>query len=387
MARILLGWELGGGSGHAIRLAAIARILAARGHEPVFVLQQIGAITGAPVWQSPLWPAQLTTLSRSVAASPATMGDILVALGILEPAAFAAMIGAWDRMLAAIRPDAVLAEFAPALTTAAAGRVPVLGVGTGFSLPPGDMSRFPSLTGAPAVHDEAAALDHVNAALAGQGRARLPSLPSLFASPRQHSAAFSEFDPYLRWRREPAGLPSLGGDVPLATGGGHELFVYLNGIHSRPPTFWQGLALSKLPVRIHDPTLAAGDRNILRSAGLKLDEAPVPFAAIAARSRLVLSHGGMGFVSSALLAGLPHVAVPYDLEKQLTANALKHLGVGVVMPFEEMQPEPFAEFLRRAYNDAGMIARSRGAAATFRSRMIGESHEQSATMVMELAAG
>jgi UDP:flavonoid glycosyltransferase YjiC (YdhE family) len=53
LARILLGWELGAGRGHAVRLAALERALAARGHVVIFAVQQIGSIAAGEVWQAP----------------------------------------------------------------------------------------------------------------------------------------------------------------------------------------------------------------------------------------------------------------------------------------------------------------------------------------------
>ena len=385
MARILLGWELGAGSGHATKLAAIGDILVSRGHDVVYAAQQTSAFAGRAVWQAPLWPGQLTTLARPAGTTPATMGDILVALGLDMPHAFAAMIGAWDRLLAAVAPDAIVGEFAPALSAVAAGRVPVLGVGSGFTLPPGGMAAFPSLTGEPAVHDEAALLTRVNRALAGAGRDALPALPALFAADRQLAAAFTELDPYAASRGEPAGAPSIVGEVPLADPAGQELFVYMNGSQARPPAFWQGLAQSGLTVRIHDPRLNAADHAILRNAGFLVEEAPVPLAAVAARSRLVLSHCGLGFASSALLAGLPHILVPFDIEKRLIAAAVTGLGLGWTMPFEAMEAEPFAAFLRSTHADAAIHARARAAAPGFRARMTEDSDAQAATIAAGLA--
>jgi len=385
MARILLGWELGAGTGHAVKLNEIGRILAKRGHEPIYVVQHVAAFAGGEVWQAPLWPAQLTTLARPATVTPATMGDILVALGLAEPGLLPALIGAWDRILAAVRPDAVAAEFAPALMLAAAGRVPVLGLGTGFSLPPGTMRAFPSLTGEPPVHDEAPLVDAVNRTLRRYDRAPIPALPAIFAADRELPAAFVELDPYRAARSAPAGIPSIAGEVPLANPADDELFVYMNGSQTRPPAFWQGLHLSGLKVRVHDPRLNAADHSLLRNAGFTVEEAPISFADVAARSRLVLSHCGLGFTSSALLAGLPHILVPYDVEKRLIAASVTGLGLGLTMPFDTMEARSFADFLRAAASDEALTARSRAAAPTFRARMTGQSEEQAATIVASMA--
>lgn len=387
MARILLGWELGAGAGHAVKLLEIGGILASRGHQPVFAVQNIFpfAAADAPLWQAPLWPSQLAMLARPAMATPATMGDILVALGLVEPGALAAMLGGWDAILTAVRPDAVAAEFAPALMLAARGRVPVLALGTGFSLPPPTMARMPSLTGAAPVHDEETVLAAVNAALVGAGRAAIDTLPAIFTATHALPAAFAEFDPYRPSRLSAAGTPSIMGEVPTADAGGEELFVYMNGAHPRRPGFWQGLHRSGLKVRVHDPRLTEADRALLRGAGFFVEEAPVPFAQVAARSRLVLSHGGLGFASSALIAGLPHIMMPYDIEKRLNADAVVAMGLGIAVPPNSIEAEPFAATLRVAMADDSLHARARAAAPAFAARMTSRSEEQAATIAAAIA--
>jgi hypothetical protein len=369
LARILLGWELGAGRGHAVRLAALERALSARGHEVIFAVQQIGSIAADEVWQAPLWPGQLTTLARRAATTPATMGDILAVLGLGEPGAASALIGAWDRMLAKIRPDVVVAEFAPGLMLAAHGRVPLLAIGTGFALPPPVMDCFPSLTGKPRVHEEGQLLQTVNQALARWGRPPRSALPGIFAADRTHAGVFTELDPYRRWRSEPVVAPSAIRPGRIASGEGAELFVYMNASEARPAAFWQGLVASRLKVRLYDPSLTPADREILSNAGILVESQPVAFDLIVARSRLLLSHCGLGFVSSALMAGLPQILAPYDIEKRLIAASVEEMGLGRRMTFESLDAAAFAQFLRETFADDALARRARAAAPGFRSRM------------------
>ena len=92
-------------------------------------------------------------------------------------------------------------------------------------------------------------------------------------------------------------------------------------------------------------------------------------ARIAERSRLVVSHGGHGFVSSALLAGLPHVVTPYDLEKQIHADRLVALGLGGQVALQAIRAAPFAESLARIHDDEGFGIRARAAAPGFHAQM------------------
>ena len=385
MARILIGWELGANSGHTVKLADIAAEVVARGHEPIFVLQQIGtAPPAAAVWQAPLWPVQLATLSRSADVVPATMGDILTVLGLGDISAMRAMLRAWDGILQAVRPDIVLAEFAPGLMMAARGRVPLLALGTGFSLPPAHLPIFASLTGKPAVHDEGRLVEGLNAALHANDRPPLARLPEIFASDREIAAAFREMDPYREWRQSVHGAPSVMSVPTIATGEGDELFVYMNGLQRWPDGFWQGLVDARLKVRVYDPRLTDADSRTLEGAGLIIERAPVPFDRILARSRLVMSHGGLGMAASSLLGGMPMVFVPFDIEKRMVSASIAEIGLGVRLDFEHVDAARLAAVLRETFHDEALGRRARAAAPGFRARMARTCEQQTADAVEEM---
>jgi rhamnosyltransferase subunit B len=59
MAHILIGWELGAGRGHALRIAQLAKALRAAGHRLSFAVQRVDALdpeAGGEVWQAPVTP-------------------------------------------------------------------------------------------------------------------------------------------------------------------------------------------------------------------------------------------------------------------------------------------------------------------------------------------
>ncbi len=385
MARILLGWELGAGNGHTTRLLELAASLSVRGHEPICAPQQIGPFAAHwPTRQAPVWPRLLGPLIRRFPQRPATMGDVLAYLGLDDPDAMAAMIMAWDRIILDERPDVIVTDYAPMLQLAAKGRVPTLAMGTGFTLPPAHMTCFPGFFGNPAVVSEGALLATLNDALGRTDRQPIAALPEIFASDRSLISTFEEFDPYRQWRREPVGAPTIRGSVPFTTGAGDELFVYLNGNAKRPGTFWQGLRDSRLPIRIYDPLLNADHSADLEREGIRVAPKPLPFKDIVARSRLLLSHGGLGFVSSGLLAGLPQIIIPFDDEKLLTAKAAARSGGCVLASFEEMKADTFATFLRRVWSDDLLHARARAAATSFRARMAKYMEAEAAELIETL---
>ncbi|PMW04007.1 hypothetical protein C1X40_34350, partial [Pseudomonas sp. GW456-11-11-14-TSB2] len=67
-----------------------------------------------------------------------------------KPALLGPVVRAWSRMLDDVKPDIVLAEFAPSLRIAAYGRTPTIMVGSGWTIPP-DASPIAPL---PILHDQ-----------------------------------------------------------------------------------------------------------------------------------------------------------------------------------------------------------------------------------------
>jgi rhamnosyltransferase subunit B len=390
LAHILLGWELGGNRGHAVRLAQIADILKSRGHQVSFAMQRVDALSvaetgGSPVWPAPVTPRLLVNTARPQSDNPNTMGDILARLGCLEAEMVAAMLRAWRQLLSAIRPDAIVAEFAPWLLLAARGRLPAVAGGTGFDTPPSDMPYFPSLTGRPAVFEEAEILDSVNRALRSVGSEPLAALPAMFAADRELAGTYRELDGYAEWRTRPLVRPALPVPPPeIAPAAGEEIFVYAPELLKLEAPLWQGLAASKLPVRVHIPKVGETYRQGLREMGFAVEPEPLAFSTIAQRSRLLVSHGGHGFVCSALLAGLPQVVCPYDLEKTVYARAVTKFGLGGFVPLAQIKPAAFAKSLINLHRDDALADRAREAAPGFQARYSAPMQQEMADAVEAL---
>ena len=369
-------------------MAALARRLQATGHEVIVASQRLaGGIDfhpGTEHWQAPVWPRLLANVGALGGPLPNTMGDILFRLGLHDPATLPALIGAWDGIISAVRPDAIAADFAPALLCAARGRVPTLVAGHAFDTAPAHMERFPSLTGKPAAYPEAEVLEQVNAGLAAASRQILSALPAIFTCDRPLAGTFTELDPYAAWRTAPVVAPSV--SHPLGEAGeGEEIFLYANGDLLRTGALWDGLVRSALPVRVYAQGASAVQQAELAKLGFQVEPAPLPFARIAERSRLVMTYGGLGFVSSALAAGLPVVVVHYDLEKALTGQAITRMQLGGHVHAGGIQPEAFATSLRQLYHNDSFQRRARELAPGFRERLAPEQEELAAAALLELA--
>jgi len=388
MARFLLGWELGANRGHLVRLAKVARGLVDAGHEVTVASQRltrsIELPAGVALWQAPVWPRILANVGALGGPLPNTMGDILVRLGFDQPDNLPALILAWHEIFAAVRPDVVMADFAPALVTAARGRIPTVIAGMGFDNPPPHLPRFPSLTGQPAAYSEEPLLERLNGAMAAAGLARLDHLPQLFETTRVLVGTFTELDPYAQWRTEPVIAPSV--SEPLGEAGqGEEVFLYADPVLLRQGSLWEGLVRSALPVRVHAQGASASQQAELTKLGFIVEPKPIPFARIAERSRLLMSYGSLGFTSSALATGIPSVTVHYDLEKALTGQAITRLQLGGHVHAAAIQAEAFATSLRQLYQNDSFQRRARDLAPEFRARLSPDHHDVTVQTLVELA--
>lgn len=387
MACFLLGWELGAGRGHLVRLAEIARRLAAEGHEVAIASQRLGAgfdfPKGTTFWQAPLWPRLLSNVGALGGPNPNTMGDILVRLGLDSAETLPALVGAWEQLLQAVRPDAVVADFAPALLTASRGRLPTVLAGLGFDAVPAHLDCFPSLTGQPPAYGEAEALTRVNDGLKVAGFAALDRLPQLFEADRTLVGAFTELDPYAEWRREPNVAPSVAHPLGEA-GSGEEIFLYADPTLLRTGPLWEGLVRAALPVRVFAQGASTAQQAELRKLGFLVEANPVPFARIAERSRMTMTSGGLGFVSSSLAAGLPVVVAHFDLEKGLSGQAITRMQLGGHVYAGTIQPEAFATSLRTLYQNDSFQRRARELAPGFRARLQPTQEERVVKALFEL---
>lgn len=381
MARILLGWELGANRGHIIRLLAVADALSDEGHEVALALQDLslmppGRLASFMLHQAPLWPRLLASTARRYVQAAETMGDILHRIGLDDPATLPSLITGWHSIFAAFQPQLVIGDFSPAMGLAARGRVPVLHLGTGFSLPPADMDHFPTLSGREPVHDEAVTLQQSNSGLTAIGEAALTSLPAIFAADRQLPGEFARLDPYQAFRTGGYGPPSVAHPVPVLAAqpegdpaARNEVFVYGFERAMTKQDLWQGLQLSRLKVRVHIPRLNSVTAKALSDRGFIVEPHPVPFADIARRSRIVISHGGHGFVCSAMLAGLPQIITHYDLEKCLTAKRVAGMGVGGHVALDNLKPQAFAQGVCQLYQADAPQQKARALASELASEM------------------
>ena len=339
----------------------------------MFALQRLDAMPPAAaadsaVWQAPISPRLLVGAARPAKGPPPGMADLLARAGMDDPEIVAAMVRGWRQLIDAVRPNLVIADFAPFLLLATRGRLPTMAVGNGFTLPPAAMQAFPPLIESIPGVDQQEVLEQLNAGLADAGAPTIGALPAGLRRRPRHprdlrrarslrgaAAAKRGRCPIrsisMRWRakaRRSSSSPPSGSRPIRRSGAGWR---------------WPACRCGSM-CRAAAPPL----REALTNLGIHFEPEPLPFAEIAKRSRLLVSHGGHGFVCAGLVAGLPQVVCHYDLEKLVYGLAVARAGMGGHAPLGGIDPEAFSASLKQVYHDEPLAARARAAAPGFRSR-------------------
>jgi len=341
MARVLCAWELGGGTGHLYRLAAVANGLRARGHEVVFALRDLASaapILGgdhAGILQAPVW------LHPSSLPPAANYAELLDRVGYLDAGPLATLIGAWARLLDAVAPDFLVADHAPtALLAARLAGLRRAAVGTGFVIPP-PVSPLPSIQPwrafAPErlARAEAGVLDRVNRAVAALGGARLARLADIFEGCAPLFCTFAELDHYGPRAGGryvgPLVAPTRRGAVRWPRGDGPRVFVYYRARHAGFAALFD--ALGKLGATVLAVIDDADEAVIQRHGGpsVAIARDHLDLAAAAREARFAICHAGHGAVIELLRGGCPVLMVPVVVEQALLAHRATRAGLGLAI--------------------------------------------------------
>lgn len=373
MANVLIGWELGAGRGHLVSMRLMAEALIARGHRVTLAAQRLDSgVTmppGVAMVQAPVWPGLLWSVGSS-GGHVATIADILARVGLDRQGVLAGMVTGWDGLIAAMGAEVVIADHAPALLTAAQGRIPSISTGPGFQVTPSDVDPLPRFGGGEPGYDEATLLDTVDAELGSVGRGPLPQLAALFTTDAPLIASFPELDPHCRTDASARFIaPGLDGVPQPGEGQGDEIFVYANNDLQASEPFWRALTATRLPIRAHVPGGDTRRRAAIAAFGIAVEPRPVPIDRVIARTRLCINHGAHGIIATMMLGGVPQVMLPMDMEKRLHSEAVERIGLGIVARADPAAIAQLTGLVRAAYDDAALAARAKAAAPAFSARM------------------
>jgi UDP:flavonoid glycosyltransferase YjiC (YdhE family) len=376
VSRILIAWELGGNLGHITPLLVVARALRERGHHVSFAVPSgrppiVDALKRAsfPFVQAPTPRSTQPDLPQE----PASYPEILLHFGFADPSALATSVRAWREIYRHSAPNLIVFDHAPtALLAARATGLPRVLFGTGFASPP-RVSPMPSIRPWQEISterllaSEQRALDTTNAALRAIGAIPLNVLHELFDVEENLLTTLPELDHYGTRPNAHYICPIFGnidGNEPQwPEGEGKKVFVYIrpNSAAFRP----LAATLRKLDVRTlwFAPGIPADARaNFEASSSLNIVTEAVDIRAVTASADAAVLHGGHGTTAAMLLAGVPVLLLPEQLEQMLLGRCVAALGAGAALNLRSSELGP-TTMLRQLVHDSRFVAHARAFAA------------------------
>ena len=333
--RILLIWELGGAMGHLARLVPLARRLLAGGHSVSLALQSTRRHALAPE-SVRLLPIPVLPASRQPIAQPVSIADVLHNLGIDNDAALAGQARAWRGLVETVAPDAVVLDYSPTALLALQGmNLPIAQIGTGFASPPA-VSPLPNLRDWQNHYPdriaatEAAVCRALNRQLQRQDQPPLANVGELFGRLDWNVlATFPELDHYQRkgpveywgtWGEAMAAEP-VWPDVE-----GPKVFVYLKPFRGLRAILDE-LARRRLSTLVH--VGGSFDPGRWKNSTVRISAEPLNMNGAAAQCDLAILNAGHGATAAMLLAGVPLLQLPIQVEQYHNARATQALGAGI----------------------------------------------------------
>lgn len=372
MSKILLAWELGDGLGHVTRLLKIAEELRSRGHDCIIVARDIenaGRLAQKAGFDTIAAPAANVYLAAANGRDPTSASDILAFIGFTEPHRLAPMVKAWDALVRRLDPDLVILDYAPTVRLAIGPSRPVVVIGDGFTTPPGIDGKCPKFRSSPQIIAEDQILATVQAVQAEYGGWCPQTLPELFEGDRTFIITLPQLDCFGRIRPVPAvgplaSLPKPVEDTPTA-----DYFAYLSVTAKGIDKFLKALSVSGLKGSLFLRGSTQKQRQQLTTENLTVHEGPQDMAQMAAMSRLLIHHGGVGTCETLLGLGRPQLILPRHVEQRLNARVLVQDRIAKSLNnIVELEIDAIVAEIQAAVNDATLATRARKVANQLAAR-------------------
>ena len=384
MSRVICAWEIGAGSEHLQRVAAVADMLRARGHEVWLALRNLASAEpalvdgGFRILPAPYWSGRVSGLPRA-----ACYAEVLFRNGYLDPDGLRGLMKAWQELFALTGAHAVIAQHAPtALLAARAGRIPAFAVGTGFSVPPcrspmGSLQPWQALPAERLVKSESTLVEQINRALDGLGDWRLEAPAELFAEESSYLCTDEALDHYrdrggscTYWG--PLAIGSRGADEPAWPGAGEtRILVYVHPRYGHYKALMRQLQALGWPTLVAAPGMYAASVTGYASETLSVVTDRLDLDAAVRESCVVIGNGGHAIASKVVGLGRPMVLLPSFVEDALLAHGITRQGAGVMLGLDD-PPHGYGELIDELLVDPSYTQRAQAIAARRTSARDGE---------------
>ena len=339
MATVLLTYEFGGGLGHLNRLMAIGRRLPAS-INMFFAVPEVvnfGKVIqnsfgrSVSILQAPKWKVRTDIDAPSMPTN--TFADVLDLFAYGDVTTLANAESEWQKLVGTVRPDLIIADFAPTLRLSVADSIPTIVLGNGYTVPPAGR-MLPSLRPwhaqvSPSSRAcEGRILAALNEVRSRNGSFAIDYVSDIFSGIATFAGTLPEFDPYNKYRDNgtswPINIPDIAPGEITGSRTGAEIFVYLPFKHPYLELLLEVLSNFRYRSKVYVP-----GGNYQSVAQMEILSEPADLASVLPQARLIIHHGGLGTAFGGLASGTPQLVLPLNLEHLVTSRSLIEAGVAL----------------------------------------------------------
>jgi|ERR1039457_2771931 UDP:flavonoid glycosyltransferase YjiC (YdhE family) len=396
MSRIAFVWELGSSYGHISVLLPFARRLKQRRHDVVLVLRELHNVSNMlsdeiPVFQAPLWLPQLNGLPEP----PLNYSEILLRYGYFNADGLAGLVSAWRSLFALHASDVIVADHSPtALLAARSMGLAATTLGSGFYFPPRqtpmpNMRPWLNVPRGRLENSDALVLNNMNLVLSAYKVQPLVSVSELFEIEENFLRTFSELDHYPQ--REPARYwgaccnMEMGQEVSWPDGEGKRVFVYLEPQSRDFAKVLETIAALGLRAFVCAPGISDDLRRQYESSRIIVSAKPFRLDKLLEGCDLVIGYAGHGMTAGMLMAGVPLLLLPTQLERFLLATRVAATGAGITVNPEAPLPD-YPALIRMMLDAPGYRENARLFAKKYADFNQNEQQENIVARIEEIAA-
>jgi len=396
MSRIAFVWELGTSYGHISLLLPFARKLKQRGHDVVMVVRELHnvinlSVEGMTVLQAPIWLPPMHGLPEP----PLNYSEMLLRYGYFGPDGLAGLVSAWRSTFELLGCDVIVADHSPtALLAARSMSLAATTLGSGFYVPPRqtpmpNMRPWLNVPGGRLEQSDALVLGNMNTILSKYKVKPLASVSALFAIEENFLCTFAELDHYAQ--REPANYlgacwnMEMGQEAAWPDGEGKRVFVYLEP-HNRDFTgVMEAIAALGLRAIVCAPGIAEDLRRKYESPRVIVSTRPFRLDRLLAQCDLFIGYAGHAMTAGMLVAGIPLLLLPTQLERFLLATRVASMGAGVAVNPEMPVPD-YRVLIRTLLDETGYRENAQRFAKKYAGFSQDEQQENIVARIEEIAA-
>lgn len=336
---IVICWELGGGLGHLVKGAMLARLLLERDCTVSFAVRDLASAhpllpeENYCLVQAPYFDGQLRDW-----APPADYAELLLHAGWGEAGGLRARVRGWRGLYDALNTDLVIADHAPtAILAARTQGIPTVQWGHGFGMPTRPWPVFRTWEATPVerlAQVRRHILTSVNTVLNHFGEAGLDAPEQLLETAACFLNTWPELDHYPgRGNADYCGplWPAGIGEPPWQGESNRpRIFAYLRPNLPGLPAVIQALAALDADILIHLADRSGLDLPAALPSHLRFTDRLIDIHAVARNADLVLC-SGTDTLHGMAVRGIPTLALPMNAEQRMGAERLLAIGAGLCL--------------------------------------------------------